>query len=180
MKKKLSFIILLVIVVLLTILLIKLIVRENTVINTKGISIKYRVYTTDGWSDWYQNGQVVGKENKSILAIEAKIESKKKGNILYNVFSTSSDFNDNDTYNGKTAGDKKVPIYGIKLFLTDELYKDYHIYYRTHNKDDGWLDWTNDYNVSGDNGKEIDQIQIKILEIKDEFEINIEKASIGF
>ena len=149
-------------------------------ISTEGIKLNYRIYTKNGWSRWYKNGQTAGTPNESILAIEAKVDSDKYGNILYNIYSSKEDFEDNDSYNGETAGDKEKGIYGIKMFLTDDLYSEYQIYYRTHNKKDGWLDWTSRYNISGDNEVEIDQIQIKILKIDDKFEQDIEKASIGF
>ena len=180
-KKNKNVILALIIIILLLVFSIGMyFVNNRDVINTNGIKLYYRVYTSDGWSKWYKNGQVAGRDNKNITAIEAKIETDKEGHILYNTYSATDDFEDNDSYDGETAGDKKEGIYGIKMFLTDDLYSEYQIYYRSHNKKDGWLDWTSRYNISGDNEVDIDQIQIKILKIEDKFEQDIEKASIGF
>ncbi len=179
MKKKLPLIILIIVIILLTILIVFK-YNNNNGINTKGITLKYRVYTSNGWSKWYNNGQIAGTENKNVLAFEAKVESNKNGNILYNIYSTNDSFDDNNTYGSSTVGNKKNGIYGIKMFLSDDLFKNYQIYYRTHNKKDGWLDWTNNYSISGHNGIEFDLIQIEIIDINEKFKQKIEKASIGF
>lgn len=179
-KKKTIIIITVILLLLLSILLVIFLNSNKDVINTEGIKIDYRIYTKKGYSKWFKNGQIAGTINDPILAIEAKIESDKKGNILYNIYSSNNNFGDNDSYNGDIAGDKEKPIYGIKMFLTDELNKNYVIYYRTHNKKDGWLEWTSDYYISGDNEVDIDQIQIKILNKNDKFDYDASKASIGF
>ena len=163
-KKKIVTLMLVIVVLILSFSIGMNFVNNKGVINTDGIKVNYRVYTDEGWSKWYKNGQIAGRENKSIKAIEA----------------SNNTFNDNDTYDGETAGDKEKAIYGMKFFLTDDLYKEYQIYYRTHNKKDGWLDWTSKYNISGDNEVDIDELQIKVLKIDDVFEQNVEKASIGF
>ena len=179
-KKKIVTLMLVIVVLILSFSIGMNFVNNKGVINTDGIKVNYRVYTDEGWSKWYKNGQIAGRENKSIKAIEAKIETEKYGHILYNIYSSNNNFDDNDTYDGETAGDKEKAIYGMKFFLTDDLYKEYQIYYRTHNKKDGWLDWTSKYNISGDNEVDIDELQIKVLKIDDVFEQNVEKASIGF
>ena len=152
----------------------------NKGIKTEGIDLKYRIYTEDGWSEWYNNGEEAGYMTKSIKAIETSVDSKKTGHILYNVYSQSEDFSSNDVYDGETAGDKKNSIYGIKFFLTDQLFDDYVIYYRTYNKKDGWLDWTSSYEISGDNEVDIEKIQIKILKTGDKNPEPNENTSIGF
>ena len=180
MKKKAMLITLLTVSVIGSICLILFILTDNKEIKTEGISLKYRVYTDDGWSEWYKNGQEAGDINKSIKAVEASVDSKKTGHILYNIYSQSENFDSNDTYDGDTAGNKKDSIYGIKFFLTDKLFEDYVIYYRTYNKKDGWLDWTSSYEISGDNEVDIEKIQIKILKTGDKNPEPNEKTSIGF
>ena len=180
-KKNKNVILALIIIILLLVFSIGMyFVNNRDVINTSGIKLYYRVYTSDGWSKWYKNGQVAGKENKSITAIEAKIETDKEGHILYNTYSATNDFEDNDSYDGETGGDKKEGIYGIKFFLSDEVFKNYKIYYRSHNKKDGWMDYATDYNISGDNEVEIDKIQLKILLKDSAFSESLEKPNIGF
>ena len=46
----------------------------------------------------------------------------------------------------------------------------------THNKKDGWLDWTSRYNISGDNEVEIDQIQMLFFSIQTFFSILIKNV----
>ena len=76
-KKNKNVILALIIIILLLVFSIGMyFVNNRDVINTSGIKLDYRVYTSDGWSKWYKNGQVAGKENKSITAIEAKIETR--------------------------------------------------------------------------------------------------------
>lgn len=143
---------------------------------TDGIKLYYRVHTKSGYSDWYTDGEETNL--KSILGIEIKVESDKTGHIIYNTYSSSDNFRDNDSYDGEISGNKKDKIYGIKIGLTDELAKDYEVYYRTYNKKDGWLDYTSNYNISGDNGVDIEKIQIKVLEKKEKIKEG-SKSSIG-
>ena len=155
-------------------------VRNKGAIYTKGISLKYRVYTEDGWSRYYKNGQIVGDNNKKILAIEAKVSSNKTGQIFYNTYGINNTFKDNDTFNGDTSGNKKDNLYAVKFGITDDLYKEYKIYYRTYNKIDGWLDYAEDYMISGNNEVNIEKIQIKIININEVFDGKTNNPSKGF
>ena len=166
-------------IIVLIVAILLILVLFNVFNDYKGNGLQYRVFNEDGWSKWYSNNQIAGKTSKRITAIEIKIDSN-NSHIIYNTSSTSDDFSDNDTYDGNTSGNKKDALYGIKIALTDDLYKNNKIYYRTYNKKDGWLDWTSDYNISGDNEVDIEKIQIKIIDKDDEFKEKQEKSSIGF
>ena len=167
------------IVVLIIIILISLIsIYLYNKTNVRGL--QYRIYNEDGWSKWYTSNQIAGESNKRIAAIEIKIDSEKSGHILYNTYSTSDDFEDNDTYDGETAGNSKDSISGIKITLSDDLYDNYDLYYRTYNKKDEWLDWTTDYKISGDKDVDIEKIQIKFINKGEDFNEKQEKSSIGF
>ncbi|MBQ1496661.1 MAG: hypothetical protein IIZ40_04890 [Bacilli bacterium] len=155
-------------------------ISNRDVIKTSGIKVYYRVYTNGRWSKWYKNGQIAGIENSSIKAVEAKIKTNKNGHILYNTYSSSNDFNDNDTYDGEMCGNQIDSLYGIRFSLSDEVYNKYRIYYRTHNKKDKWMGWTSDYLISGDNEVEIDQLQIKVILREDTFDGYLNNSSIGF
>lgn len=155
-------------------------ISNKGTINTSGIKVYYRVYANNRWSRWYKNGQVAGKENSSIKAVETKIKTNKNGHVLYNIYSNSDTFNDNDTYDGEMCGNQKDSLYGIRFSLSDEVYNKYRIYYRTHNKKDKWMGWTSDYEISGDNEVEIDMIQIKVILRKDTFDGYLNNSSIGF
>ena len=155
-------------------------VKNKGAIYTKGIKLEYRVYTEDGWSRYYKNGQIASKDNKKILAIEAKVKSDYEGNIYYNTYGVKNTFEDNDNYNGETSGNKKNNIYAVKFGITDKLYQEYAIYYRTYNKKDGWLDWATLNQISGDNEVNIEKIQIKIVSIDDKEEFDTNNSSKGF
>lgn len=167
------------IIVLIFIILVALIsVYLYNETNVRGL--QYRIYNEDGWSKWYSSDQIAGEENKKITAIEIKIDSEKSGHIIYNTYSATDNFDNNDSYDGDTAGNKKDSLYGIKISLTDDLYNNYKVYYRTYNKKDKWLDWTTDYNISGNNEVNIEKIQIKMMNNNYEFNEKQEKNSIGF
>lgn len=143
--------------------------------------IVYRVYTSEnGWSKWYRNNQVAGDKGNIILAIEIKTNLKETGYVFYNTLSDELSFNDNDEYDGLTSGDKRYPLYAIRMFLTDNLYKNYKIYYRTHNKSDNWLGWSSNKEVSGNKNVGMDQIQIKLIEINEEFNYEPNKTHRNF
>ena len=60
------------------------------------------------------------------------------------------------------------------------MYKEYKVYYRSHNELDNWLGWSSNKEVSGDINKGMDQIQIKILKSNEEFKYEPNKSSKGF
>ena len=178
-KRKILVSIIIVLFLVALIFLINVLLGNKDKVKTEGIDLSYRVYTEDGYSDWYKNGEE-SENKKSILGIEIKINTKTEGHIIYNVYGDKETFEDNDSYDGELAGNKKDKLYGIKIGLTDDLYKKYDIYYRTYNKKDKWLDYTTNYSVSGDNGVNIEKIQIKVIEKDSDFNHKNEKASIGF
>ena len=178
--RKLIILILIFILTFITLLIIYNRIANKDAIFTKGIDLRYRIYTKDGWSKWYKNGQIAGEKNKKILAIEAKISSDAKGHIYYNTYGTNNTFEDNDDYDGVTSGNKKDNIYGIKLGITDELYQKYKIYYRTYNKIDGWLDYASINEISGNNEVNIEKIQIKIIDMNQMINDNTKNPSKGF
>ena len=178
--RKIVLIVMILCMIYLTMMVVYNKIKNKGAIYTNGINLQYRVYTEDGWSRYYKNGQIVGNDNKKILAIEAKVISETKGNIYYNTYGVDNTFEDNDDYNGATSGDKKNNIYAVKFGLSDKLYKKYKIYYRTYNKLDGWLDWANINEISGNNEVNIEKIQIKILDNKTLLDGSTKNPSKGF
>ena len=179
-KKKIIIFLSVFIAIVITIFVLVLLKVNKGVIKTEGIKVYYRIYTKDGVSKWFKNGQIAEIKQNKITGFESKIETKYNGHILYNTTSSTNDFDDNDSYDGELAGNKKDGIYGIKFNLTDELYQNYNIYYRTYNKKDGWLDWTNNYAISGDNEVDIEKIQIKVIKNTDSIDGKTKTPSIGF
>ena len=160
---------------------VKYFILEGDVVRTKGIELEYRVYNTDGWSKWYKNGQIAGEKGKPISGIQIKVKSDKTGHVFYNTYSGTLTFNDNDEYDGKTSGDLKESIKGIKITLSDELYKGYILYYRTRNEKDNWFGWSKKYEeYNGDIDEAMDQIQIKVVRKIDKMELKSNYTSKGF
>lgn len=159
---------------------VKYFILEGDVVRTKGIELEYRVYNTDGWSKWYKNGQIAGEKGKTISGIQIKVKSDKTGHVFYNTYSETLNFEDNDEYDGETSGNLKEPIKGIKITLSDQLYKSYILYYRTRNNKNDWLGWSKEFDVpSGNVSEAMDQIQIKVLRKVDQMKIEPKETSIG-
>lgn len=118
-------------------------------------NVYYRTYTKNGWSKWSKNGMVSGDGESAILNIEVKIKSKLKGDVIYKMYQDSEWAN---------ATKKNEKVYGMKITLSNTLYKKYNIFYRTYNDEDEWLEWANNYQISGNKDKAIKKIQVKLLE----------------
>ena len=118
-------------------------------------NVYYRTYTKNGWSKWSKNGMVSGDGESDILNIEIKIKSKLKGDIIYKLYQGSE-------WTNVTKENEKVS--GMKVTLSNTLYRKYNIFYRTYNDEDEWLEWANNYQISGNKDKAIKKIQIKLIE----------------
>ncbi len=118
-------------------------------------NVYYRTYTKNGWSKWSKNGVISGDGESDILNIEIKIKSKLKGDIIYKLYQGSE-------WTSVTKENEKV--YGMKVTLSNTLYRKYNIFYRTYNDKDEWLEWANNYQISGNKDKAIKKIQIKLIE----------------
>lgn len=118
-------------------------------------NVYYRTYTKNGWSKWSKNGVISGDGKSDILNIEIKIKSKLKGDIIYKLYQCSE-------WTNVTKENEKVS--GMKVTLSNTLYRKYNIFYRTYNDEDEWLEWANNYQISGNKDKAIKKIQIKLIE----------------
>jgi len=118
-------------------------------------NVYYRTYTKNGWSKWSKNGVVSGDGESDILNIEIKIKSKLKGDIIYKLYQGNE-------WTNVTKRNEKVS--GMKVTLSNTLYRKYNIFYRTYNDEDEWLEWANNYQISGNKDKAIKKIQIKLIE----------------
>lgn len=118
-------------------------------------NVYYRTYTKNGWSKWSKNGVISGDGESDILNIEIKIKSKLKGDIIYKLYQGSE-------WTNVTKENEKVS--GMKVTLSNTLYRKYNIFYRTYNDEDEWLEWANNYQISGNKDKAIKKIQIKLIE----------------
>lgn len=119
--------------------------------------ISYRIYDKrNGWSKWYKNGETSGDGENAIQNIEIRIKSK-DGNVECEMYSNAKW---TSTSNEKT---KFKDVYGLRMHITSKLYKDYNIFYRTFNKNDKWLEWAYNNEISGNIDKPITKVQIRVL-----------------
>lgn len=180
MKKKLLIAVLIIIVLAGITFGISYFIVNKDVVRTQGIELEYRVYNSNGWSKWYKNGQIAGEKGNNIKGIQIKVKSEKNGHVFYNTYSDSLTFEDNDEYDGATSGNLKEPIKGIKITLSDQLYKSYILYYRTRNEKNDWLGWSNNFDVpNGNKDAAMDQIQIKVLRKINRMKLEPKETSIG-
>lgn len=148
----------------------------------------YRTYANGKWSKWCKNGEICGKKKSAITDIEIKTGDKLNGTLLYNVYK-------NGDFTGLSSVDQKFldntsRIEALVLTSSDEIFKNYDIYYRTYNAKYGWLAYSNGteviYGETGINGAKsfpIEQIQIIILKKDSKTEVNMEsknKTNYGF
>ena len=148
------------IIILLMIVLSLLIYKNinNDGMNNHGIyNIKYRVVQNDRWSKYSHNGMLIGDKKNPIQNLELKYNNK-KGSVYYNVY--TKDWSE-QVFNSLEKNTDQ--IYGIKINISDVLYKKYTVCYRTYNKKDKWLNWTCTGTVSGNKEEPITAIEIKII-----------------
>ena len=120
-------------------------------------NVKYQVYQDNDWSRKVRNGKTIGDKENPIKDIKLSINNTNKGKLYYSVY-TNKWSTQSDVY---TKVDKDIN--GIRIGLSDTLYKKHSVCYRTYNKKDKWLNWTCDYGISGNEKEPITAIEIKII-----------------
>lgn len=124
--------------------------------NKNILNVTYRTYTKD-WTKYTKNGLTSGNKEEPIQDIEIKIKDSDKGKLYYSVYTSSW----SDQISGYTHIGNEIK--GIKMGLSNTLYRKYDICYRTYNKKDKWLNWTCNYAISGNAKESITAIEIKII-----------------
>lgn len=129
--------------------------------NTNEVSIYYRTYTDENsWTSWSKNGLTSGDVNNSypIKNIEFKIKTKKEGFLYYNFYSEKG-------WSKQLKKSKKSfnSIKGLKMMITDNIYDNYDICYRTYNNKNKWLEWSCNQEINGNKNENILAIQIKVI-----------------
>ena len=134
-------------------------------------SVYYRTYSKEkGWTSWVKNGQVSGKKGCAITAIQIKVKSTSNGNVFYDGYTVKDKWINKNKNNGQTLGNKKDELRGIQVLITDTMLRKYNVYYRTHNKKNGWMAWAINSEMSGNGKYSIDQIQIVVKDKKEKFD----------
>lgn len=131
--------------------------KNNDGMSNEGIlKINYRTYT-NYWNKYSKNGVTSGNKKDFIKDIDIKIDKTNKGSLFYEVYTDKWSDQINDYTQIGTE------INGIKIGLSDTLYRKYDVCYRTYNNKDKWLNWTCNFTVSGNIDKTITAIEIKVI-----------------
>lgn len=137
----------------------------------EGAELTYRAYMHgSGWDEEYTaQGMVCGKpgKNLSIEALEVGIKSDTEGKVCVNTYIDGIGWT-GEAGNFEAAGSEtaKKPMQRIKIYLTGKLLVKYRIFYRVCLDTNGWLGWTYDGFVAGneDYRRCIEAIQIVLVE----------------
>lgn len=161
-KKNLKLIIIVVISLLIIGAVILFIVKNNNPYKNKGIKgFHYRVYQDKiGWSKWCVNGEICGKKGYAITNITFKMGDSKYNSLYYNFAKNNTFMSEFNYYDVEYTNNKNVPLNGISLYLGGKAEKDFNIYYKTYNKKNGWLKFSNTGLINGSKDQNIEQIQI--------------------
>ena len=141
-------------------------------ITGKGCGVSYTTHVQyDGWSQGYvRDGAVSGTEGQSkrLEAIKIRLEDKPmSGGIEYQTHIQNQGWEKkwaaDDTLSGTEK--KSLRLESIRIRLTGDLAKNYHVWYRVHAQDVGWMDWAKDGADAGTTGysRRLEAIQIRVL-----------------
>lgn len=165
-------------------------------INSDGMSnigilkVSYKSYSNK-WESWKKNGVTSGNKIDPIKDLNIKIKKTKKGSIYYSVLTdVDENFKEMEGWSNQLYSYTKIDknIKAIRIGLTSSLSKKYDVCYRTYNDTNKWLNWTCNYNISGNKNKDIKAIEIKIIPknavkfdyLKNYNESNEIESNIGF
>lgn len=179
MKRKISFLFLFV-------TLILVISSFFVEAHASDVSVSYSVHqSTVGWKNYVKDGELAGSinESKAIEAIKIKIEGASNGGVSYKTHISNlgweKEFKSDDKESG-TVG-KNTAFEAIQIKLTDDLAKEYDIYYKIYSQNIGWLGWAKNGESAGTvgYGYRAEAIQIKLAKRSESFvEYADEKAFI--
>ncbi len=131
---------------------------DNDGMNNYGIyNVKYKVYQNNKWSKSSRNGIEIGDKINPIKNIE--ISTKENEGKVY-FYTYTNEWSEQTFIKGEN---NEKDISGIKMKLSDKLYKKYKVCYRTYNKKDKWLNWACSGEISGNKKEPITAIEIKII-----------------
>ncbi len=129
-----------------------------------------------GWTNTKYNGETAGtsKDEMQIETLTISLNNQPySGNIIYTSYIKGSgwqnDVKDQSTWkmNGEESGttDQGLALTGICINLTDQMSKNYDIYYRVNGNETGWSSWVkNGEKVGVYEDDYLDAIQIEIRE----------------
>ena len=131
------------------------------------VGVSYTSLNSNGWKDYVSEG-VSGTTGESLGLNKVKIKlnnnSALTGNIKYRTYTFFKDWGSEVT-SDQESGSNDETIEAIKINLTDELEKEFDIYYRVHVSNIGWMGWNSNVKPAGTKGyhNAIEAIEIKLI-----------------
>ena len=131
------------------------------------VGVSYTSLNSNGWKDYVSEG-MSGTTGESLGLNKVKIKlnnnSALTGNIKYRTYTFLKDWGSEVT-SDQESGSNDETIEAIKINLTDELEKEFDIYYRVHVSNIGWMGWTSNGKPAGTKGyhNAIEAIEIKLI-----------------
>lgn len=137
----------------------------------KGCGVAYSTHVQDvGWQGYVTNGNKSGTEGESkrLEAIKIQlVDAPMSGGIEYQTHIQNQGWEKKWAANNAVSGTEKksLRLECIRIKLTGELAKNYHVWYRVHAQDVGWMDWAKDGADAGTTGygRRLEAIEIRIL-----------------
>lgn len=139
----------------------------KTVYTYHTVDMEMEAHVSDiGWQNKENNGNIIGTTGKA-KGIEAYSLSVAKENLGISYASCINGEWQQEVKDGQTSGTtgQAKHIEAIKIQLTGTEKENYHVYYRVHVSNIGWLDWTCDGEAAGTKNYNypIEAIQIEVV-----------------
>ena len=139
----------------------------------EGCGVSYQTHVQNvGWQGYKRDGALSGTEGESLRleGIQIQLEDKPKGmsgGIEYQTHVQNTGWEKNWAANNAVSGTqgKSLRLECIRIRLTGDIAKNYHVWYRVHVQNVGWMDWAKDGADSGTSGKglRLEAIEIRVL-----------------
>ncbi len=143
----------------------------NFEITGKGCDVSYQTHVQNiGWQGYKSNGALSGTENQGLRleGIQIHLENTPvSGGIEYQTHVQNVGWEKKWAADNAVSGtqNKGLRLESIKIRLTGEVAKSYHVWYRVHCQNVGWMDWAKDGDAAGTTGygRRLEGIEIRVL-----------------
>ena len=137
----------------------------------KGCGVSYQTHVQNvGWQGYKSNGAMSGTEGKALRleAIQIHLDdAPMSGGIEYQTHIQNQGWEKKWAANNAVSGTEKkaLRLECIRIRLTGDMAKNYHVWYRVHAQNVGWMDWAKDGADAGTTGygRRLEGIEIRVL-----------------
>ena len=137
----------------------------------KGCGVSYQTHVQNiGWQGYKSNGAMSGTEGKSLRLEGIQIhldDAPMSGGIEYQTHVQNQGWEKKWAADNAVSGTqgKSLRLECIRIRLTGDMAKNYHVWYRVHAENVGWMDWAKDGADAGTTGysRRLEGIEIRVL-----------------